>query len=211
MITRGAAMNGWDESGLVADLRRGDDEAYRELISRFGGRMLAVARRMLRSEDDARDVFQEACLNAFRSMDGFREGASLGTWLHRIVVNSALMRLRSAGRRPEVSLEPLLPTFDEMGHHTSAVEAWSLTPEALLGRDEIRHKVRECIDRLPPTYRTVLILRELEELDTTETADRLGISENAVKIRLHRARQALATLLTPTMRGEADGRVRAEA
>jgi RNA polymerase sigma-70 factor (ECF subfamily) len=202
MLTKANVVDGWDERDLVADLRRGEEEAFRRLVSRFGGRMLAVARRMLRSEDEARDVFQEACLNAFRSIGGFREGSSLGTWLHRIVVNAALMRIRSAGRRPEVSIEPLMPTFDETGHHASIVEPWQPDPETALGRREMRRLVRECIDRLPETYRTVLVLRDLEELDTEEAAERLGISENAVKIRLHRARQALATLLGPHLRAE---------
>jgi RNA polymerase sigma-70 factor, ECF subfamily len=183
------------ESELLDGLRRGDDDAYEEMIRRYGGRMLAVARRLLRCEDDAHDAFQEACLNAFRSVQNFREGSQLSTWLHRIVVNAALMRLRSASRRPEVSLEPLLPTFDETGHHTSPVEPLTIGPDTLLDRRETRRKVRECIDRLPATHRTILVLRDLEELDTEETAERLGISENAVKIRLHRARQALAALL----------------
>ena len=194
------------ESELLAGLKSGDEESYREMVHRHGGRMLAVARRLLRCEDDARDAFQEACLNAFRSIRDFREGSQLSTWLHRIVVNAALMRLRAAGRRPEVSLEPLLPAFDGTGHHTTAVEPLSVGPETILGRREIRRKVRECIDQLPATHRTVLVLRDLEELDTAETADRLGISENAVKIRLHRARQALATLLAPGMRSD-DARV----
>ena len=188
------------ESALLEGLKRGDEDAYRELVHRHGGRMLAVARRLLRSEDDAREVFQEACLNAFRSIRDFRESSQLSTWLHRIIVNAALMRLRAAGRRPEVSLEPLLPMFDETGHHTTPVEPLAVGPETLFGRRETCRKVRECIDRLPATHRTVLVLRDLEELDTAETADRLGISENAVKIRLHRARQALAALLTPELR-----------
>lgn len=201
-----AATSGDEDAALLAALRAGREEAYRELVRRFGGRMLAVARRLLRSEDDARDAFQEACLSAFRSIEGFREGSTLATWLHRIVVNAALMRLRSAGRRPEVSLEPLLPVFDETGEHRDAVEAWSSTPEAAISRSEIRRKVRQCIDALPETYRTVLVLRDLEELDTEETAARLGVTENAVKIRLHRARQALATLIGPYARGEGASR-----
>ena len=190
------------ESELLSGLRRGEEDAYREMVACHGGRMLAVARRLLRSEDDARDAFQEACLSAFRSIEGFREGSQLSTWLHRIVVNAALMRLRAAGRRPEVSLEPLLPTFDETGHHATAVEAIEIEPETAIDRRELRKLVRACVDRLPATHRTVLVLRDLEELDTAETADRLGISENAVKIRLHRARQALATLISAATRSD---------
>ncbi len=163
-----------------------------------GGAMLAVARRLLRDEEAARDVVQEAFTSAFRSIHAFREASRLSTWLHRIVVNAALMHLRRTGRRPEAPIDDLLPTFDETGHHRNAVEPYPITAEAALIEKETRARVRTCIDRLPTTYRTVLMLRDIEELSTAEAAKLLDISENAVKIRLHRARQALATLLGGT-------------
>jgi len=97
------------ESDLVARLRAGDEAAYAELVRTQGGRMFAVARRLLRSDDDAADAVQEAFVSAFRAIASFEGGARLSTWLHRIVVNAALMKLRTRARRPEVSIEELLP------------------------------------------------------------------------------------------------------
>lgn len=193
---RGAA----GEAEFVAALARGNGAAYEQLVRQHGGRMLAVARRMLSSEADADDAVQEAFLAAFRAIGSFQGQSQLGTWLHRIVVNACLMRLRSRAARPSVSIESLLPTFDETGHHTRTPVAWSTTPDELASRAELRAQVRSCIDRLPEGYREVLVLRDLEELDTEETARALGIHPGAVKTRLHRARQALRTLLEANLR-----------
>lgn len=180
---------------LVAQLQRGDDASYELLVRRYGGAMLAVARRMLRNEDDAREALQDAFLQAFRAIRDFREEARLSTWLHRIVVNAALMRLRSASRRPEVPIDDLLPQFDEEGKHAESIRPLPVSVEAALESAETRARVRACIAQLPDQYRAVIVLRDLEELSTAETATLLAISENAVKIRLHRAHQALRTLL----------------
>ena len=93
-----------DENALVAGLRAGHEDAYELMVRAYGGRLLAVAKRILRSEEDARDAVQTAYLLAFRSLDRFEGGSRLSTWLHRIVVNAALMRLRSRRRRPEESI-----------------------------------------------------------------------------------------------------------
>ena len=183
------------DAALVARLRDGDADAFETLVREYGGRMLATARRFVGSDDDARDVLQEAFLAAFRAIDGFAGAAQLSTWLHRIVVNTALMRLRSRRRRREDSIDALLPHFDEDGHFVEPVAPWDASTDELLEREETRVMVRKAIDRLPATYRTVLVLRDVEELDTDETASLLGVTPNAVKTRLHRARQALRTLL----------------
>jgi RNA polymerase sigma-70 factor (ECF subfamily) len=183
------------EGVLIARLQQGDREAYEVLVRRSSARMLAVARRLLRNEEDARDTVQDAFLNAFRALPRFRADAKLSTWLYRIVTNAALLTLRSASRPPAGSREPLLPTFAEDGHHPEPVDLLPVTAEAALQSKETRALVRACIEQLPTRYRAVVILRDIEELDTAETAARLGITENAVKIRLHRARQALMTLI----------------
>src|SRR5512143_3071088 len=177
-----------NEAQLVERLRAGDDAAFEAIVRQYGGRMLAAARRLLRSEDDAADAVQEAFLAAFKSIDGFQGAARLSTWLHRIVINAALMKVRSASRRPEESLEDLLPRFDADGYWTDTVHEWSSGSEELLERRETRVLVRRCIERLPEAYRTVLMLRDIEDLDTDEVAEILGITPNATKIRLHRAR-----------------------
>jgi RNA polymerase sigma-70 factor (ECF subfamily) len=196
-----------DLSALLERLRRGDDEAFTTLVHQHAGRMLATARRLLRSEDDARDAVQEAFISAARSIDGFAGGSQLSTWLHRIVMNAALMRLRNRRRRAEEPIDDLLPRFDAEGYHAAAPVAWETPSDELLERRETRVMVRRCIDRLPERYRTVLLLRDIEELDTQEAADALGVTLNTVKIRLHRARQALRTLLERELApGVASGR-----
>lgn len=193
-----------DESGLLAALRAGEEAAYRHLVERYGGRMLAVARRILRSEEEARDALQEAFLQAFRGLERFEGQARLSTWLHRITVNAALMRIRRQKSRPEQPIEALLPAFRDDGHSEVCFVDWADGPEVLLERSQVRDVVRAAIERLPASYRTVLLLRDIEELDTAEVAEMLGVTANAVKIRLHRARQALRELLDPQLRmGEA--------
>jgi RNA polymerase sigma-70 factor (ECF subfamily) len=106
------------------------------------------------------------------------------------------MKLRSRRRKAEDPIEDFLPTFLEDGHQSAPLSDAAITPETMLARDETRAAVRACIEKLPDSYRLVLLLRDIEELDTEETARMLRVSTNAVKIRLHRARQALLTLLT---------------
>jgi RNA polymerase sigma-70 factor (ECF subfamily) len=159
--------------------------------------MLAVARRFLRGDEDRADAVQDAFLAAFRCLDSFEGHSSLGTWLHRIVVNSCLMKLRVQSRGRAAPLDDLLPTFDETGRHSRPVRPWPEDALSRLTREETRIQVRACIDRLPEPYRTVLLLRDIEELDTEQTARQLGITPGTVKTRLHRARQALRTLVAP--------------
>jgi len=185
---------------LLARLRAGDSSAYDDLVHMHTGRMLAVTRRILNSEDDAKDAVQDAFLSAFRGLPSFEGGSLLSTWLHRIAVNAALMKLRTRRRKPERSIETLLPAYLEDGHHAEDFQEWNLPVDKAMMRAEVRAMVRKCIGELPDNYRTVLILRDIEELDTDETAQRLGVTPNAVKIRLHRARQALRTLLDPHFR-----------
>ncbi len=199
-IPRTAADALPDEDELLAGLRAGEDGAYEALVRAYGGRMLAVARRFLRSEDDARDAVQDAFLNAFRSIDRFEGQARLSTWLHRIVVNAALMKLRTRRRKPERSIEELLPGFEADGHLEHPAEPWRKLPEEEVGREEMRRLVLEKIHELPEAHRNVLMLRDIEELDTEAAAEVLGVSVGAVKTRLHRARQALRELLEPHLR-----------
>jgi RNA polymerase sigma-70 factor (ECF subfamily) len=184
-----------DESALLAGLRAGEASAYEQLVRLYGGRLLSTAQRLLGNEQDACDALQEAYLAAFKSIGSFEGGAKISTWLHRIVVNCALMKLRSKSRKQQTSIEDLLPTYFDDGHRRNPGPAFASPPEAMLERAEICQLVRQCISKLPEDYRNVLMLRDIEEMDTEETAKVLGITAGAVKTRLHRARQALQTLL----------------
>jgi RNA polymerase sigma-70 factor (ECF subfamily) len=177
---------------LVARLQRGDEAAFEELVRNHGGRLLSVARRLLGGSEDAQDAVQETFIKAFRAIHTFEERSQLHTWLHRILVNTALMKLRARRRRPEESIDDLLPTFAADGHQTVESRDWS---DSLLEQKETAGIVRNAITRLPEPYRVVLVLRDLEERDTSETARILGTTTTVVKVRLHRARQALRTLL----------------
>jgi RNA polymerase sigma-70 factor (ECF subfamily) len=198
------------EAALVAKLQSGDQSAYATVMLKYGGRMRAVAQRLLGNEHDANDAVQDAFLSAFRSLDQFAGHAQLGTWLHKIVVNAALMKLRARRRRDECSIVELLPAFDETGHRLicrrpggpgGGTMRWNNEgigvkgPEEALERSELRMTIRKKIDQLPHDYRTVLLLRDIEEMDTDQTAECLGIKPGAVKTRLHRARMALRELL----------------
>jgi RNA polymerase sigma-70 factor (ECF subfamily) len=184
------------EAELLARIRARDESAYEILVRRHADRMFGVARRFLSCDADCADAVQDAFLSAVRSIDSFAGHAQLGTWLHRIVVNACLHKLRSQARRRTVPLDDLLPTFDEDGRHSEPVACWS-DPTSCQARTETQEQVRACIDRLPDAFRTVLWLRDLEGLDTAETAKVLGTSYAVVKTRLHRARQALRALLEP--------------
>jgi RNA polymerase sigma-70 factor (ECF subfamily) len=187
---------GVDEGALIQGLKNGEDWAFEAMIRTFGARMLSVARRIVGNDEDARDVVQSAYLSAFRAIGAFEGSAQLSTWLHRIVVNTALMRLRSRRRKPEESIDTLLPAFKADGHFVERFASdESLAADRLLERKETRRIVRDAIEQLPEAYRTVLILRDIEEMPTKEVADALEITTSAVKVRLHRARQALFTLL----------------
>lgn len=138
-------VSGVDERALIDGLKKGEDWAFEALVRTFGARMLSVARRIVGNDEDARDVVQSAYLSAFRAIGSFEGSSQLSTWLHRVVVNTALMRLRSRRRKPEESIEALLPAFQTDGHFSERFVAGSLAADQLLEREETRRIVREPI------------------------------------------------------------------
>jgi RNA polymerase sigma-70 factor (ECF subfamily) len=190
-----------DDAGLVAQLRAGDESAFERVVRQYSPRMLATARRILGNEEDARDALQDAFISAFKSLPQFEGDSRFATWLHRIGINAALMKLRSRQRRNERPISELLPRFLEDGHPAERPGPWEPV-EKLLERQETRDLVRRTIDELPDSHRIVLLLRDIEELSTEQAAEQLGVSAGVVKTRLHRARQALRTLLDTHFRGE---------
>jgi RNA polymerase sigma-70 factor (ECF subfamily) len=189
-----------DDRELIARLKAGDGDAFEEAVRTYSSRLLAVTRRILNNDEEARDALQDTFLSAFRAIQSFEGDARLSTWLHRIAVNAALMKVRTRKRKPERSIEELLPAFREDGHHAEGFVAWEPPVDVAMEIAHNRALVRECIAELPEQYRMVLMMRDIEDIDTAEIAAMLGVTPNAVKIRLHRARQALRTLLAPHFR-----------
>ena len=192
-------MDASPDSELIAALREGQDTAYAQLLHEYGGTMLVIARRYMRNEDDARDCFQEACLKVFKAINKFEQRSSLKTWIHRIVVNECLMKLRKQqrGGTKEVEFDDSAEHFDAYGFRIEP--NWDLgdSAENLLQDEQKREFVLAAIDKLSDDFRNILLLRDIQDYNTQETAQLLDVSEAVVKTRLHRARGALKVFLEP--------------
>jgi RNA polymerase sigma-70 factor (ECF subfamily) len=192
------------EADLLRRLRTNDPGAFEFLVREYGARMLSVTRRFCGSDADAQDALQDAFVSVFRSLHTFQGDSQFGTWLHTVAVRASLMRLRGNRRvaAAEQPIDELLPKYLADGHRADPGAEWAAGSDAAAQRRETRELVRKSIERLPETYRTVLLLRDIEEFDTEQTARLLGVTQNVVKVRLHRARQALRELLDPYMQRE---------
>jgi RNA polymerase sigma-70 factor (ECF subfamily) len=189
------------EAIFISRLQAGDEDAVDQLVRTHSGWMLSVAQRYVGDGTLAEDCVQDAFLSALRNIGGFEGRSRLKSWLHRIVMNAALTRVRSRRRRNELPIDDLLPRFDEHDCRIEAPWAAIATPDDILASRQKRDLVLACIQRLPENYRIVLLLRDIEELSTNEAAALLNTTAGAVKVRLHRARAALKQLLEPVLKG----------
>ncbi len=180
---------------LVCGLRAGGEDAVRQLFAEHGPGLVALARSIVGCEQRAQDVVQDAVVRALRSLGTLERPEALGAWLRRITTNVALQELRTRGRRRERSIETLLPVFRNDGHREGVRESWAGADRSPMEREETRRAVRDAVEALPDSYREIIMLRDLMGMDTAETSAVLGISQNLAKVRLHRARQALRSLL----------------
>ena len=190
------------EASLVVALKAGDKGAAEILVRTHASWMLAVARRVAGDSALAEDSVQEAFINVFRKIGDFEERSSLKTWLHRIVVNQVLMKLRARRNKNEIPIDELLPAFDANACRIEPPWQFLATPEEIFEREDRRALIHSKINELPESYRIILKLRDIEELTTREVAEGLELSEANVKVRLHRARSALKKLLEPLLKGE---------
>jgi RNA polymerase sigma-70 factor, ECF subfamily len=182
------------DADLVARILLRDDAAFEALMRRFNGRLFRVARAILNDDSDAEDALQDAYLDAFRHMSEFRGDAQLGTWLTRIVVNQSLMRLRRR-KRDRVVLPFRRPEgAEEEAEVQVADRRTESAPDGLL-RAEMRKLLERRIDELPVAFRTVFVMREVEDMSVQETADSLSIPAATVRTRLFRARALLREAL----------------
>jgi RNA polymerase sigma-70 factor (ECF subfamily) len=187
---------------LVELAKIGDDGAFPELVKRYSRRILRVARNITNNDEDSEDVLQETFMKAFTHLDGFQGNSKFYTWLVRIAMNEALMKLRKRKTGKVVSLDEELDTGDDTIVREIAV--WEGNPEDKFSQEELREILDSAIASLPEGFRVVFQLRDIEELSTEETAEILGLSIPAVKSRLLRARLQLREKLTRMFRKKGD-------
>ncbi|MDZ7361686.1 MAG: sigma-70 family RNA polymerase sigma factor [candidate division KSB1 bacterium] len=178
---------------LLAAVRRGDERAVRKLVDTYSPRLYNLALRILRNPQDAEDAVQETFITALDKLDQFDGRAELSTWIYRIGVNASLMALRKkrSQRRKEESIE--VPEFEDI--RSRELMDWNTDPARELLKTEMREVMETAIGKLPPKYRVVFVLRDLEGLSIAETSKALGLSAANVKVRLMRARLFLREAL----------------
>ncbi len=177
-----------DEGAVVSAAKAGDLTAFEELVNRYERKIFRLAQNITQNREDAEDVIQDAFLKSFEHLSEFQGDSRFYTWLVRIAVNEALMKLRK--RRPnQVSLDDPVKSEDDL--MPREIQDWGPTPEQRYAQTELHGILSEVIGQLDPTFRIVFVLRDIEELSTAETAQVLGLSVPAVKSRLLRARLKL--------------------
>jgi RNA polymerase sigma-70 factor (ECF subfamily) len=185
------------EAELLKGLRAGEPGAYRRMVELHSANVYNVALKLLGDEQEAEDVLQETFLSAFQAIDRFEGRSKLATWLYRIAYNASLMRLRKLGRMTTFSLDETLVGEDEAGERESRhLVDWSTIPDDQLLTAEARQEMDRAIAELPETLRSTFVLRDIQGLSSAETAEVLGITVQAVKNRLHRARLRLRNRLS---------------
>jgi RNA polymerase sigma-70 factor (ECF subfamily) len=189
-----SAAPSFDEANLVEKAKAGDAQAFTELVNQYERKIYRLAKHITQNDEDAEDVLQETFLKAYEHLNNFQGNSKFYTWIVRIAVNESLMKLRKRKGDRTVPLDEPVDTGEEMVAREIAV--WEDNPEQRYSREEMQQILDEAVQSLKPDFRTVFILRDIEELSTEETAESLGISIPAVKSRLLRARLALREKLT---------------
>ena len=193
---------GLDEDVLVTQAREGDTQAFTTLVRRYEGKIFRLAMHVTQNREDAEDVLQETFMKAYEHLDQFKGDSKFYTWIVRIAVNQALMKLRRRRTDKTVSMDEQIDTGEDTV--VREIAAWDENPEQRFSRDEIGKIMDGAIESLDPIYRSVFVLRDVEDLSTEETADALGLSIPAVKSRLLRARLQLRERLTRFFKRKGD-------
>lgn len=181
---------GLSDQDLVEQIKAGTEASFEVLLKRYRDRVYRLVISFTKNPADAEEVLQDVFLAVYRKIGSFEQRSTFSTWLYRIAVNTALMKLRSRGPVQE-SIDEYLPQFTKDGRHAHMVVDFTQGPEKQLLRKEREQVLREAIDALPPDYKVVLVLKDLEGLSNEEVAEVVGASVLAVKARLHRARLVL--------------------
>ena len=191
-----------DEATLVAQAREGDARAFGELVRRYEGKIFRLAQHITQNREDAEDVLQETFLKAYEHLDQFQGNSKFYTWIVRIAVNQALMKLRRRKTDKSVPLDEGIDTGEDT--IVRELAAWDENPEQRFSREELGDILDSAIQSLEPPYRSVFVLRDIEDLSTEETAEALNLSVPAVKSRLLRARLQLREKLTRYFKRKGD-------
>lgn len=187
-----------DESRIIAAVVSGESHLFHELIRPYERSVYMMALSLLKNPADAEDVAQEAFLKAYRNLSHFRGEAKFGTWVISIALNEARSRLRRAKTLPTESLDEPADGGGEVS--PALLRDWREIPSEALDRKEMRQVIQDAIGALPPIYREIFLLRDVEELSITEAAEALQITAASVKVRLHRARMMLQKNLAPQLK-----------
>ncbi|SPE39426.1 RNA polymerase sigma factor [Candidatus Sulfopaludibacter sp. SbA3] len=191
-----------DESLLVAQARDGETRAFGELVRRYESKIFRLAQHITQNREDAEDVLQETFMKAYEHLDQFQGNSKFYTWIVRIAVNQALMKLRRRKNDKSVSIDETIDTGEDT--IVREIAAWEENPEQKFSREELGEVLDTAIQSLEPLYRSVFVLRDIEELSTEETAETLNLSVPAVKSRLLRARLQLREKLTRYFKRKGD-------
>src|SRR6202140_3953712 len=181
-----AASEGWTDQEIVDRVKAGDTALFEILMRRYNQRLYRVARGILRDDSEAEDVMQDAYVRAYEHLDQFAGRAKFSTWLTRIAVHEALARQHRGNRYQELE-----PTSEREGDPMDRFASLAPDPEQQASNSEVRRLLEEAVENLPDAYRTVFMLRDIEDMSTTDAAEVLEITEDNVKVRLHRARALL--------------------
>jgi RNA polymerase sigma-70 factor (ECF subfamily) len=201
-MTTPQQADAFEELPLVQRARTGDEQAFSDLVNRYERKIFRLAKNITQNEEDAEDILQETFLKAYEHLGEFQGNSKFYTWIVRIAVNESLMKLRKRKSDRTVSLDESIDTGEEMVVREIAV--WDNTPEQRYSQEEIRDILAKAIEGLRPAFRTVFVLRDVEELSTEETANILELSVPAVKSRLLRARLQLRERLTRFFKRKGD-------
>jgi RNA polymerase sigma-70 factor (ECF subfamily) len=193
---------GIDEAVLVAQAKDGDTRAFGDLVRRYEGKIFRLANHITQNREDAEDVLQETFMKAYEHLEQFKGDSKFYTWIVRIAVNQALMKLRRRKTDKSVSLDEQIDTGEDTV--VREIAAWGEDPEQQFTREELGEILDGAIESLEPPYRSVFVLRDVEDLSTEETAEALGLSVPAVKSRLLRARLQLREKLTRLFKRKGD-------
>jgi RNA polymerase sigma-70 factor (ECF subfamily) len=191
-----------DELELVTRARQGDAASFSALLARYEGKIFRLAMNITQNREDAEDVLQEAFLKAYEHLDQFQGNSRFYTWIVRIAVNQALMKLRKRRSDRAVSLDEQIDTGEDTV--VREIAAWDPDPEQQYSQEELHRILSTAVDDLAPIYRTVFTLRDVDGLSTEETAEALDLTVPAVKSRLLRARLQLRDKLTRFFKRKGD-------